>query len=376
MFDKRSRARLRSGDGHRCRTAVGRRAHGAARARTEVRQRRAQADGPGARAAVGDPGAPHGPARGADPAGLLLRHGRPGAPRRRRRRPRPAHAAQGRRLDGEAPAGRPERPAGRAARRRERSTSRSTPCPAGTSARGRSRARRARASILGHVHGGTPVRKIFSKEQRAFYAEHAPEGVALDDLHVLGPIFVLKLKWEPESFERRIVAEVWLYPDGSRILELSTQCATTEAFEVAAETRAFLTEQRRRARRRAADEDQGRAELLLKQLREAPTGDESSGKSRDRGSRTLAAWSAICSSGSHPTAAISRGAGRAIPTRSSCPRRCCSRRRSTAWSLAYHSWLERWPNVESLAAAPPADVIREWQGLGDNRRAVSSTAPR
>jgi len=32
--------------------------------------------------------------------------------------------------------------------------------------------------------------------------------------------------------------------------------------------------------------------------------------------------------------------------------------------------LERWPSVESLAAAAPADVIREWQGLGYNRRAV------
>jgi A/G-specific adenine glycosylase len=37
----------------------------------------------------------------------------------------------------------------------------------------------------------------------------------------------------------------------------------------------------------------------------------------------------------------------------------------------YHTWLECWPTVESLAAAPPADVIREWQGLGYNRRAVS-----
>jgi hypothetical protein len=83
---------------------------------------------------------------------------------------------------------------------------------------------------------------MFSKAQRAFFAEHAPEGVALDDLQVLGPIFVLKLKWEPESFKRRIVAEVWLYPDGSRILELSTRCATNEAFEIAAETRAFLME--------------------------------------------------------------------------------------------------------------------------------------
>ena len=33
-------------------------------------------------------------------------------------------------------------------------------------------------------------------------------------------------------------------------------------------------------------------------------------------------------------------------------------------------WLERWPTVEALAAASPADVIREWDGLGYNRRAL------
>jgi A/G-specific adenine glycosylase len=37
----------------------------------------------------------------------------------------------------------------------------------------------------------------------------------------------------------------------------------------------------------------------------------------------------------------------------------------------YLAWLERWPTPESLAAAPAADVIREWQGLGYNRRAVN-----
>jgi A/G-specific adenine glycosylase len=35
------------------------------------------------------------------------------------------------------------------------------------------------------------------------------------------------------------------------------------------------------------------------------------------------------------------------------------------------AWLERWPSAEALAAAPTADVIREWQGLGYNRRAVT-----
>ena len=35
------------------------------------------------------------------------------------------------------------------------------------------------------------------------------------------------------------------------------------------------------------------------------------------------------------------------------------------------AWLERWPTVDALAAASPADVIREWQGLGYNRRALN-----
>ena len=37
----------------------------------------------------------------------------------------------------------------------------------------------------------------------------------------------------------------------------------------------------------------------------------------------------------------------------------------------YLAWLERWPTVEALAAATAADVLREWQGLGYNRRALN-----
>jgi A/G-specific adenine glycosylase len=37
----------------------------------------------------------------------------------------------------------------------------------------------------------------------------------------------------------------------------------------------------------------------------------------------------------------------------------------------WERWLERWPTIEALAAASRADVIREWQGLGYNRRALS-----
>jgi A/G-specific adenine glycosylase len=37
----------------------------------------------------------------------------------------------------------------------------------------------------------------------------------------------------------------------------------------------------------------------------------------------------------------------------------------------YVAWLERWPSVDALAAASPAEVIRQWQGLGYNRRALN-----
>ncbi len=92
------------------------------------------------------------------------------------------------------------------------------------------------------VAGKRPPRKLFSKEQRAFFAEHAPDGLALDDLSILGPIVVLKLRFSPKGHDRKLVAELWQYPDYSRVLELSTKCAAAEAFQVAAETRAFLAQ--------------------------------------------------------------------------------------------------------------------------------------
>ena len=90
------------------------------------------------------------------------------------------------------------------------------------------------------VAGEVPLRRLLSKEQRDFYKAQAPAGVGLDDLMVLGPILVLKLKYTPEAFGRRVVAELWLFPDGCRVLELSTKCAPPDAFRAAAETRAFL----------------------------------------------------------------------------------------------------------------------------------------
>ena len=88
--------------------------------------------------------------------------------------------------------------------------------------------------------GRKGIRSLYSKEQRRFYEAHAPEGLGLDDLSVLGPITVLKLKLRPPDLSMRLVAEVWFYPDGSRIVELSAKSPPSEAFQAAAELRAFL----------------------------------------------------------------------------------------------------------------------------------------
>ena len=93
------------------------------------------------------------------------------------------------------------------------------------------------------VAGKRAVRKLLTKEQRAFYAAHAPSGLDFQDLTPLGPIFVLKLNYRPVGYDRKLVAEVWLYPDGARLLELSTKCAPSEMFDVAMKTRAFLGKQ-------------------------------------------------------------------------------------------------------------------------------------
>jgi hypothetical protein len=98
-----------------------------------------------------------------------------------------------------------------------------------------------RTDVRPTMAGDLPVRKLFSKEQRAFFAAHAPEGIGLEDLAILGPIFVLKVKQTPTELGRRLVVELWLYPDDSRILELSTKCAPSEAFQVATEARSFLS---------------------------------------------------------------------------------------------------------------------------------------
>jgi hypothetical protein len=98
------------------------------------------------------------------------------------------------------------------------------------------------SGVKKRVRGKRATHKLFTKPQRKFYEQHAPDDLALDDLELLGPIFVLKLNSTPKDFGRKLCTEMWLYPDGARILELSTKCPPSEMFQVAAEARGFLAD--------------------------------------------------------------------------------------------------------------------------------------
>jgi hypothetical protein len=96
--------------------------------------------------------------------------------------------------------------------------------------------------VLDVTLGKMPLRKLFSREQRAFYDAHAPAGITMDKLVILGPTFLLKVKHQPKAkeFDRPITMELWLYPDGARVMEVSTKCLPKEAFQVVADFKAYL----------------------------------------------------------------------------------------------------------------------------------------
>lgn len=90
--------------------------------------------------------------------------------------------------------------------------------------------------------GKLALSKILSKEQRAYFKQHAPADVTLDQLVVLGPTLLLKAKHQPKNFDRPITVEAWFYPDGARILEVSTKCLPEELFTVGTDFKAYLAD--------------------------------------------------------------------------------------------------------------------------------------
>jgi hypothetical protein len=100
------------------------------------------------------------------------------------------------------------------------------------------------SSITEAIRGELPIKRLFLPEQRALYKEHAPKGLDWDTLKAFGPINLVKVKFEPPPLRgRSMVAELWFYPDGTRLLELSTKSTRDEAFQALGETRGYLIRQ-------------------------------------------------------------------------------------------------------------------------------------
>lgn len=113
--------------------------------------------------------------------------------------------------------------------------------PGGYVCSGSAKGRCTSQEILDVSKGAIRLSSIFSRAQKEFFKAHAPSQIALKDLVPLGPTFLLRLKQRPQAFDRPVVVELWLYPDGSRIFEISTKGLPNEAFQLAAQFRALIS---------------------------------------------------------------------------------------------------------------------------------------
>ena len=144
--------------------------------------------------------------------------------------------------------------------------------------RGRSRRNARRFRVLGIVQGRAqqeprPSRRCSASARSAscsrpvnaeFYATHAPKGLELDQLSILGPLNVFKLKFVPEDFGRqtgrRVVAVSRRRP-GARVVD---QGAAVRGVPGRRGGSGVHDRSRYRPGRRAIDQDRDGTELLCR----------------------------------------------------------------------------------------------------------------
>ena len=90
------------------------------------------------------------------------------------------------------------------------------------------------------VSGERPLRKLFSKDQERLIEEFGPADVGWDTLTVMGPIDVQKWKVDFPGFPHDVVAERWILPDGSDLVELSITVRPGEAADTTTDFSEFL----------------------------------------------------------------------------------------------------------------------------------------
>ncbi|SNQ47414.1 CYTH domain-containing protein [Frankia canadensis] len=101
------------------------------------------------------------------------------------------------------------------------------------------KARRDAKNVKRAVDQRGPLRALFTKPQLRLLATRA-DNIDVNELMLFGPVLAYRRRIRPDGFDGRLLAERWVYPDGSRILELSTRCAPGEALRTAAGTAALM----------------------------------------------------------------------------------------------------------------------------------------
>ncbi|NUR31834.1 MAG: adenylate cyclase [Catenulispora sp.] len=89
------------------------------------------------------------------------------------------------------------------------------------------------------VEGGK-LRTLFSQQQLALLAGRMPGRVAVEDLQALGPVEVHRTRPRHEGPGRALELQEWTYPDGSRLLEVSTRCSAQDLLPTATHAKGFL----------------------------------------------------------------------------------------------------------------------------------------
>ena len=92
------------------------------------------------------------------------------------------------------------------------------------------------------VDGKRGLRTLFSDQQIALINGRLSGRVAVDDLEALGPVTVRRTRPLPggPGPGRGLELQEWTFPDGSRLLEVSTRCGSRDLLQTATHAKAFL----------------------------------------------------------------------------------------------------------------------------------------
>lgn len=100
--------------------------------------------------------------------------------------------------------------------------------------------RLSRDAVERAVEDRSRLRSLFSEQQIALLDSRLSGRVAIDDLDALGPVEVHRTRPRDGEPGRGLELQEWMYPDGSRLLEVSTRCTAEDLLQTAVRAKAFL----------------------------------------------------------------------------------------------------------------------------------------